>query len=58
MRDKRWEEGGSSVCKEAERRLGGSRWWPVGLMGFSGFFFFCKGRGAAAGLEKMKERDF
>jgi len=40
VRDKRWEEGGSSVCKEAERRLGGSRWWPVGLMGFSGFFFF------------------
>ena len=40
MRDKIWEEGGRSVCREAERRLGGSRWWPVGLMRFSGFFFF------------------
>jgi hypothetical protein len=38
VRDERWEEGGRSVCREAERRLGGSRWWPVGLMGFSGFF--------------------
>ena len=59
MRDKIWEEGGRLVCREAERRLGGSRWWPVGLMRFSGFFFFfCKRRGAAAGLENMKERDF
>jgi hypothetical protein len=40
VRDERWEEGGRSVCREAERRLGGSRWWPVGLMRFSGFFFF------------------
>ena len=32
------------MCREAERRLGGSRWWPVGLMrSLVFFFFFAKG---------------
>lgn len=50
MRDERWEEGGRSVCREAERRLGGSRWLAVGLMRFSGFFFFFFAKGGVQRL--------